>query len=123
MPVIRTLVVDDSPLFLFTIVRFLELIPNLTVVGSAASGVEALEQANRLRPDLVVLDLEMPQMNGLVAARLLKAREDAPYIIMLSMHGDSAYRALAAEAKADIFVAKKDADTELVPAIERLFAL
>jgi DNA-binding NarL/FixJ family response regulator len=121
MPAIRTVVADDSTVFLRSIIRFLDETPHMEVVGSARSGCEAIEQVNLLRPDLVVIDLEMPEMSGLEATRLLKSRADAPLIIMLTMHDDSAHRALAIEAKVDSFIAKRECDTELLPTIDTLF--
>lgn len=121
MSLIRTLVVDDSFVFLNSILSFLSAIPYLEVVGSARSGLEAIAQVEQLLPDLVVLDFEMPGMSGLEATRLLKLRDNAPRIIMLTMHDDSAYQELAMQAAADDFVSKWQSDTELVPAIDRLF--
>jgi DNA-binding NarL/FixJ family response regulator len=122
MPTIRTLVVDDSPLFLLSILQFLATAPHLEVVGSACSGREAIEQVKHLRPDLVLMDVEMPEMSGLTATRHLKAQADAPCVIMLTFHGTPECRAVAMGLGADGFVSKLECDTELLPMIESLFA-
>jgi DNA-binding NarL/FixJ family response regulator len=120
--IIRILVADDSSLFLLAILDFLETAPHLKVVGSAGSGREALEQVEHLRPDLVLMDEGVPEMNGLMVTHQLKSRANASCVIMLTAYDDPVHRALAAEMGADGFVSKWDCDTELLPSVDRLFA-
>lgn len=123
MSTIRILIADDSTLFLFSLLRFLAPATDLEVVGSAGSGQEALEQLEVLSPDLVLMDLEMPGMNGLSAIKHIKARPDAPRVIMLTFHDSAEYRLLAMTLGADGFVSKLECDTELIPMIADLFSL
>lgn len=119
---IRVLVVDDSPTFLDTAVRWLaEVLPHLKVVGCCSSGVEALRQVETLRPDLVLMDLALPEMDGLEATRRLKQRPRAPYVIILTLHDIPEYRLAAQEAHADGFISKVNFSTQLPSLIASLF--
>jgi DNA-binding NarL/FixJ family response regulator len=87
--------VDDSPEFLELVARCLAVAPHIEIVGRTRSGREALEQVARLQPDLVLMDLAMPGMNGLEATQRIKAQPGAPRVVMLTMYDDPAYRAAA----------------------------
>ncbi|HEX8237554.1 MAG TPA: response regulator transcription factor [Abditibacteriaceae bacterium] len=122
MSTLRILIADDSSLFLFSLLRFLAMERHLEVVGSAASGDEALEQVEVLNPDLVLMDLEMPGMSGIAATQRLKAQPRAPRVIVLTFHDSPEYRLLCTTMGADGFVSKLECDTELMPLIDELFA-
>jgi DNA-binding NarL/FixJ family response regulator len=111
---------DDNRGFLDAAGRFLAT-QAVEVVGTAGSGVEALRLLDALKPELLMLDLEMPELDGLAVLRLVKARPAAPRVIVVTLHDDEQYRAAAARAGADGFVAKRVFTTELVPLIRRLF--
>ncbi len=81
---IRTLVVDDSVVIRRLITRMLSSDPGIEVVGSARDGVDALVKVQQLQPDLVTLDVEMPEMNGLEALRLMQVRHPKVRVIMCS---------------------------------------
>src|SRR5207244_5806865 len=102
--------------------NFLAGEPEVEVVGRASSGRGALEQVPLLKPDLVLMDLTMPGMNGLEATRRLKARPDGPRVILLTLHDNPEYRAAAAAVQADGFVSKSDLGLHLLPLIHNLFA-
>jgi DNA-binding NarL/FixJ family response regulator len=121
MPPIRILIVDDNLRFLETLRRFLAR-PTLQVVGAAITGGEALGEAARTHPDLVLMDIAMPEMSGLEATRLLKAQTDPPRVIILTFHDQPEYAAEAVAAGADRLVTKAEMDTQLLPAIRTLFA-
>jgi two-component system chemotaxis response regulator CheB len=109
---IRALLVDDSPTSRAVVERILVDGCGAAVVGTAANGEEALAKALRLRPDLVVLDLEMPRMDGLTFLRLLMARQPTPVIVVSAQSGRAdVFKAL--ELGALDFVAKPDPDTPL----------
>jgi DNA-binding NarL/FixJ family response regulator len=118
---IRVLAVDDSPDFLKLVVRLLSTAPAIQIVGQAHSGYHALEQVTALHPDLVLMDVAMPDMNGLEATRTIKARPGAPRVIILTLHDNAEYRAAAEAAGADAFVAKWELNTALLPLIYILF--
>lgn len=122
MSFVRILLVDDSLTFLESATRFLSVNERLKIVGRALSGGEALEQVSQLCPDLVLMDLTMPGMNGLEATRRLKARKSAPCVIILTLSDSSEYCAAAAAAGADGFVTKSEFGTALLPLIHSLFA-
>jgi two-component system response regulator NreC len=96
--------------------------PRIEIVGRAYSGRGALEQVPVLKPDLVLMDLTMPEMNGLEATRALKAQPDGPRVIILTLHDNPEYRAAAEAVRADGFVTKTELDLQLLPMINRLFA-
>jgi DNA-binding NarL/FixJ family response regulator len=80
------LITDDSPIIRKTLRKFLEKEDDWVVVGEAANGKEALEKTRELKPDLVVLDLAMPQMNGIQAARELKRLSpDTPLVMFTNV--------------------------------------
>lgn len=80
--------------------------PGLAVVGAAATGSEALHQATELDPDLVILDIELPDTDGFVVTRQLKALPQPPYVVLLSIHGDELSRRRGAQSGCDGFVEK-----------------
>ena len=82
----RILVVDDSRAMRLSLRRLLERHPHWTVCGEASDGREAVKKAEQVGPDVVVLDFQMPEMNGLDAARSIKQRSPAVPILMVSMH-------------------------------------
>jgi len=118
----RVLLVDDSAEFLDSASHFLNTDPRIEIVGRAYSGKGALEQVPVLKPDLVLMDLTMPEMNGLEATRALKSQPDGPRVIILTLHDNPEYRAAAEAVRADGFVTKTELDFQLLPMINRLFA-
>jgi DNA-binding NarL/FixJ family response regulator len=120
MAPIRVLLVDDSPLFLASTARVLAADPSLDIVGRVLSGQAALEQIAQIACDLVLVDLAMPDMNGLEVARRLRELPQPPRIVLLSLDDTPEYRAAAAVCT-DGFVGKSSAATHLVPLIHSLF--
>ena len=119
---IRTLIVDDSPFVVQRLETFFKEQNGFEVVGVASNGVEAVERVGRLKPDLIVMDIQMPEMDGLEATRRIKAGKDAPVVIMLTLEGSASARAEAKEAGADDFVAKAPkVYSALRAAIQRAF--
>lgn len=91
-PVIRTLIVDDSPLFLERAVRWLKKEPHLEVVGQAMSGEQAMAQVHALKPELVIMDLAMAGLNGIQVAKKIKQEVSPPAVILISVHDLAALR-------------------------------
>ena len=118
---IGTLVVDDNPVFLEHLNRFLATEPAISVIGQARSGLEATEQVARLGPDLVLIDLAMPGMNGLEATVRIKAKPCPPRVIIVTLHDGPEYSQAALVAKADGFLPKGDLRSALMPMIAELF--
>jgi DNA-binding NarL/FixJ family response regulator len=81
----RILLVDDQPLFRKALATLIDGQPDLTVVGEAENGLQAVEQARALQPDLVVLDVDMPVMNGVEAVRLIREQVPTAKVVMLTV--------------------------------------
>ena len=121
MHVINTLLVDDSSAFLSAVVKFLAAFPHIRVVGQAQSGTEALGLIAQLRPELALVDLAMPQMNGLELTRRIKALANPPKVIMLTVATSPEYRDYAHHAGAEGFLNKDHIALKLMPRIDALF--
>ena len=121
MPTIRVLLVDDYADFLDSASQFLSTVPEIQVVGYAYSGGEAIQAVDRLHPDLVLMDVSMPGINGLEATRRIKARPDAPRVVLLTLYGNKGYRSAAQKAGADGFMSKDQFGEDLVTLIRDLF--
>lgn len=117
----RIVVADDNASFLDAVAGFLGREPGFEVVGRAGSGHEAVRAAETTAPDLILMDMVMPGMNGFEATRLIKARPSAPRVIMVTVHDASGYRDAAYAAGADGIVSKGDIGPMLVQAIRALF--
>ncbi len=104
---IKILLVDDQ----FTVRQGLKmrfaLEADMTVVGEAANGAEALDVAAQLKPDVVVMDVEMPQMDGITATHQLHHVLPQARVVVLSIHGDADTRARAQAAGASAFIEKQ----------------
>ena len=92
---IKILLVDDNPVFVTAVWKFLDMLPGTEVVGQAHDGREALTKARQLQPDLMMLDIRMPELNGLEVARCMQSWPQPPRVVFLSMHDSVAYRAAA----------------------------
>jgi two-component system nitrate/nitrite response regulator NarL len=117
---VRTLLVDDNKTFLTAVRNFLHTLPDIEVVGEAHNGAAAVEMAGVLHPDLVLLDIVMPEMNGLEAAQALGASACPPRIVFLSMHDSETYRTAARELNAFGYVGKGDFVMGLVPLLDQI---
>lgn len=114
---VRILLADDHGVMRSGLKHLLSAQPRLTVVGEASSGLEAVDLARSLKPDLVVLDLSMPGMSGLDA--LKRMRDEVPWVrvLVLTMHDDPEYVRQALSLGAAGYVLKAAADSELITAI------
>jgi DNA-binding NarL/FixJ family response regulator len=112
----RILLADDHALVRTGLRRILEAEPDLTVVAEAADGAEAADLARSTQPDLAVLDISMPRMTGLQAAREISRRTPSVRTLMLSMHDNEQYFFSALQAGACGYVLKSAADEDLVGA-------
>jgi DNA-binding NarL/FixJ family response regulator len=92
--------------------------PHFDVAGVVSDGQEVLRAASTLDPDVIVLDISMPSLNGIEAARRLRASKSRAKVVILTMHTDVTYAARALEAGASGFVLKHSAPSELVTAIQ-----
>ena len=104
---IRTLAVDDSAAVLRYLGLYLRREPRFELVGEAANGQEAVSRVAKLKPDLVVMDVDMPVMDGLAATRLIKQEPDAPYVIVCTFDDSPSVAQAAREAGCDQFCSKE----------------
>ena len=116
----RVLLVDDSATIRKTVRRLFDSHPNFEVVGEAEHGREAIEKAPNLRPDLIILDLSMPVMNGLEAAPLLTEILPNAWIIVLTAHEFPDVYRLLREVGIHAVVPKSEAGIHLIPQAEAL---
>jgi DNA-binding NarL/FixJ family response regulator len=120
---IRVLLVDDNRTFLAAVRNFLLMVSDVEVVGEAHDGIAALALAQEVRPDLVLLDIVMPEMNGLEVAENLSRFNQPPKVIFLSMHDSESYRSAARALGAFGYVGKGDFVVDLIPLIDRMVGL
>jgi CheY-like chemotaxis protein len=118
---IKVLLVDDSEPFARVAQDFLERNDNLQALPYASSGAEALQRIAADSPDLVLMDVNMPVMNGFEAARRIRLAPSPPRIVMISFEDTPRRRAAAEAAGADAFVPKDRFKVELPELIDRLF--
>jgi DNA-binding NarL/FixJ family response regulator len=116
---LRILIADDQPIIRKHVRRILEEQPNFIVCGEAYDGARAIEEAERLKPDVVVLDLSMPILNGFDAGRKIKSELPETAIVILSSNADKHFVEEAKKIGARAYVAKSKAAVALVRAIER----
>ncbi len=120
MAVCNIIVADDHALFRQGLKMLIAGVPDLQVIGEAASGLQLLELLEKLTPDLILLDIGMPDLGGLEVLPKIKAIHPDVKVMILTMHNDREflYRALAAGA--DGYCLKKEADTQFFAAIEKV---
>ncbi len=114
---VRVLIADDMPHVREELRVLLQLAGDVKVVGEAANGQEAIAMAEQLCPDVVVMDLEMPVVDGITAAHALRQRGLAARIIILSVHADAETVQRARAAGADVFVDKAASPETLLSVI------
>ncbi len=119
---IRILLVDDHALLRHGLSAVLSLQKDFEVVGEAGDGHEAVKRASQLRPDVIIMDLAMPRINGVEATKLIKAELPDTKVMILTTFGMSADVSRALEAGASGAIVKDTADRQLVAAIRGVFA-
>jgi DNA-binding NarL/FixJ family response regulator len=117
---LKVLLVDDHALVRRGFRRMLEDEPTIQVVGEASDGLEAVERAEQLQPDVIVMDCALPQFNGIEAARRILAKRPETAILMLSMHSEDTLIRQAMEAGAKGYVLKNAMDLDLVSAVKKV---
>jgi two-component system, NarL family, response regulator NreC len=117
MSKIRVLLADDHTLIRAGLRMVVESQPDLTVVAEAGDGRQAVAMAQTLKPDVVVMDIGMPSLNGIEASRQIHGSLPATRIVMLSMHSDEGYVLKALKAGAKAYLLKDSAEADLAHAI------
>lgn len=119
---IKVLLVDDHPLVLEGIRAIIETFSHIEVVGAAASAAEALIIAGRVEPDVVMMDINMPDLNGMDAIELFKEQHPKTRLLMLSMHDSREYISTSVMYGASGYVLKDVSTSEIIAAIEAVAA-
>jgi RNA polymerase sigma factor (sigma-70 family) len=114
---IRILLADDHTIIRSGLRLLLEQQPDFKVVAEAGDGREAVELVSRHHPDVTVLDIGMPQLNGIEATQQIASREPRTQVVILSMHSDEGYVLRALKAGARAYILKNSADADLIRAV------
>jgi DNA-binding NarL/FixJ family response regulator len=117
---IRILIADDHPVVRKGLSSCLSQVQQIAIVGEAINGQDALRKAKELTPDLVLMDIDMPLLNGLTAADILRKENPTVKVLILSMHNDSDYVLRILQSGARGYVLKQAPTEELVKAIETI---
>ena len=120
MTSLRILIADDNPLVRSAIQLLFESHHDWIICGEAANGFEAVEKAAALKPDVILLDIAMPELDGLTAVPLIRQRAPETQIIILTLHESQDMARTAALKGATVYIGKSLIAEALVPAIESL---
>lgn len=118
---IKVMVVDDNPRFASAAAQFLAESGGFELLANAHSGSEAVARVEKERPDLMLIDIRMPGLNGLAVASMIKAKQTPPKIVMMTLEDGEGYRSGAAAAGADGFLAKSAFARDLRGVVDTLF--
>jgi DNA-binding NarL/FixJ family response regulator len=118
LSLVRILVVDDSKDWLRQVRLLLQSRPECQVIAEASDGSEAVQKAEELKPDLILLDIGLPKLNGIEAARLIRQHSPNSEIIFLSQNKDPDFAWAALGTGALGYVRKTDTERELLPAVD-----
>ena len=116
----RVVVADDHAVVRRGVRALLEMQPGIEIAAEATNGLEALQLVRKLKPDLVVLDLTMPEMNGLELARAIREENNTTEMLVLTMHFSEEVAREALRCGAMAYVLKSDADTDLLAAVDHV---
>lgn len=116
----KIILAEDNERFRGFVKTCLDCVDELQVVGEAGDGLQLLELLERGLPDLIILDITMPRLQGLEAARKIKSRYPAVKVLILTMHNNEQYLQEALAAGAEGFLLKEETDTELTDAIDKV---
>ncbi len=114
---VRVLIVDDHTVVRRGLRKILESTPEIEVVGEVGDGSQAVTEAEQLHPDVVLMDVSLPGLNGIEAARRIKATTPGARVLMLSMHADEQYVRQSISAGAKGYLLKDADDQDLVEAV------
>jgi two-component system, NarL family, response regulator NreC len=115
---IRIVLADDHTIIRSGLRLLLEQQPDFKVVAEAEDGRQAVQLVAKHHPDVVVLDIGMPQLNGIEATRQIVAQESHPNVVILSMHSDESYVLRALKAGARAYILKNAAEADLIRAVQ-----
>ncbi len=120
MALITIFIVDNNPGFINAAKQYLLANENISIIGFAISGKEALDHLKRLSPDIVLVDYVMEEFNGIETTKAIKSSTTPPKVIMVTQHEIADYKIKSLEAGADGFIRKSEFGTTIFPLIEQL---
>jgi DNA-binding NarL/FixJ family response regulator len=118
----RVLIVDDNIYVRDLLHTFLKDAPEIEICGEAVNGAEAIEKAKQLKADVVLLDLAMPNMNGVEAASILKKTIPGVSVIMFTMYSENIPKSALSSMGVDVVLSKTDGIAHLIESINTIFA-
>jgi DNA-binding NarL/FixJ family response regulator len=119
MSSVEIVIVDDRELFRRMVRSLLETQPDYHICGEAGDGIEAIEKVRQLRPDIVLMDINMPRMDGLEATRIIRREVPKSNVIIVTQNDETVAREQARSANAKGFLTKSDLTRDLLPTIEK----
>jgi DNA-binding NarL/FixJ family response regulator len=122
LPPTRILLADDHPILRAGLRTLIDAQPDMRVVGEASDGVEAIERAKELRPDVIIMDLAMPRMDGLEAMQRIRDLGLPCKMLVLTMHAEAEYLFKVLEVGGSGYVLKQGVDSDLFEAIRTVIA-
>lgn len=114
---VRVLIVDDHPVFRQGLRSLLESLPTLEIVGEAATGWQTVQQARKLKPDIVLMDVSMPEMDGVAATKQIIAEDSCRDVVGLSMHRSEGMAQRMYDAGARTYLTKDQAIEQLLKTV------
>lgn len=120
MSSLSVLVVDDNDSFRRELVEYLTIQPDVKIIGQARSGEEAIRLTASLNPDLVLMDISMPTMDGLEATKQIKEQGSRAKVVIVTIHEEGTYRQLAEYIRADGFVSKSSVRRDIPKVFEKI---
>ena len=121
MEKIKILIVDDNFRFIKSAINFISLHDEMDVIGGAISGDIAMEMIHENKPDIVLLDLSLPNESGIDILKFIKTPPDHPKVVIVSIEEDKFYKDLSIESGADGYVSKSEFGEKIIPLIHCLF--
>ena len=113
------LVADDSETMRTAIRSIVEVMPDITICGEAKGGLDAIEKAKQTKPDLILLDLRMPQLNGMETCVIIKKMMQKVPVVLFTMYEDLIGPRLQAAIQIDVIVSKRTGFSQLVECIQK----
>ncbi len=117
---LSVLVVDDNDSFRKELVEYLAIQPGVKIIGEARNGEEAIKLTASLDPDLVLMDISMPNMDGLEATKQIKEQGSRAKVVVVTIHEEGTYRHLAEYIRADGFVSKSSVRQHIPKMLEKI---